>query len=488
MHPRRLFFLLTAPFALALIGVAVNAIVSPQPTSAAPCDKLGTAKSLPGLSQGCQAAATAQGAFSTAKGAAKGAGDLAQGNPGKALIDVVTPATTGNDSDQGVSGLSGQTVKAANGMLQQVAGALNDLTTPDLTKGFYPGLFAKFFGLGMLATLPFLLLAIAESVLRSDWEQLRRSLAIYLPGAIFGAAAFCSIAQAFIQITDGISKELLQMTGPGLSNLLSATAASLAAIAVTPLGAIGAFVFAGAIFVAALLIWVELVARGAAIYLLVLFIPALFAISIWPRHKAMAGRGLQLGSALVLSKLVIVSALALAATMFTAPLAAIPQTAVMAITLLFLAIVSPATLYKLIPIAAERITAPGGSIPSGAASGMTTAAMATQGGTIAATGLRNLRRMQDPLSTTDTTEHGGASSHAPRGGFENTKQAALVRLGPNTLTPPEDESGSNQSGPGGSGGLQGGPNGPRTPPQLPPKPPDSRGSSGSGSDFGRQGS
>jgi hypothetical protein len=456
------------------------AVLAPGDSSADTCTAVGPFKYAPGIRQGCQAANAAQGAYNTAKGAAKGAGDLAQGHPSKAVIDVAIPATTGNDSDQGVSGLSGQTVKAANGMLQQVAGALNDLTTPSLTQGFYPGLFAKFFGLGMLATLPFLLLSIAESVLRSDWAQLRRSVGIYLPGAILGAAAFCAIAQAFIQITDGISKELLQMTGPGLSNLFTATAASLTAVAATPLGPIGAFVFAGAIFVAALLIWVELVARGAAIYLLVLFIPALFAISIWPRHKAMAGRGLQLGSALVLSKLVIVSALALAAAMFTAPLAAIPQTAVMAITLLFLAIVSPVTLYKLIPIAAERVTAPGGSIAAGAASGMTTAAMATQGGTIAATGLRNLRRMQDPLST----EH-SASPHSPGSGIANTRQATLARPGPNDLNlPPDDGSDTNQGGPG--GGIPSGPNRPRKAPQPPPGPPDSRGPSGSGSDFGRQ--
>jgi hypothetical protein len=102
--------------------------------------------------------------------------------------------------------------------------------------------------------------------------------------------------------------------------------------------------------VAAMLLWLELVVRTAAIYVAVLFLPLAMATLVWPAVSHWCRRLAETLAALVLSKLVVVAILSLAAGALagnggTADLSGVISGA----ALLLLAAFSPFTLLRLVP-------------------------------------------------------------------------------------------------------------------------------------------
>jgi hypothetical protein len=69
---------------------------------------------------------------------------------------------------------------------------------------------------------------------------------------------------------------------------------------------VGLFTVAGAV-----VLWIELLAREAAVYVVVLMLPLAFAALVWPARRVWAVRAVELLVALILSKFAIVAVLAL---------------------------------------------------------------------------------------------------------------------------------------------------------------------------------
>ncbi|MEX2625544.1 MAG: hypothetical protein WD225_01605, partial [Ilumatobacteraceae bacterium] len=193
---------------------------------------------------------------------------------------------------------------------------------------------------------PMLLLAVLQAVFTQSWGVLIRALT-HLPVAALGTAAAVTLVQVLIDVTDSFSAALLAGTGADTDNFLSGVFGAL-----TPTGG-GGVVF-GALFVglflafATFVVWVELIVRQAAIYLAVLFLPLGFAAYIWPALSAWLRRLVEVIVALILSKLVIVAALGLAASALANQegFAALVAGAGM----FLLAAFAPFALFRLIPI------------------------------------------------------------------------------------------------------------------------------------------
>jgi hypothetical protein len=113
----------------------------------------------------------------------------------------------------------------------------------------------------------------------------------------------------------------------------------------------------------ALALWLELVIREAAVYVIVLMLPLAFAAMVWPARRVWAIRSVELLVALILSKFAIVAVLTLGA-------GAVHQidhlgvaSALAGVALLILATCAPWALLRLLPMS-ELAGGAGGSLSS----------------------------------------------------------------------------------------------------------------------------
>jgi hypothetical protein len=134
-------------------------------------------------------------------------------------------------------------------------------------------------------------------------------------------------------------------------------ATALTALAVSPFLAflVGLFIIG-----AAFTLWIELLLREAAVYVIVLMLPLAFAAFVWPARRIWAVRAMELLVALVLSKFAIVAVLSLGGAAISASGDSV--TGLMAgAVLIMLAAFTPWALVRLVPLA-ELATGAAGSL------------------------------------------------------------------------------------------------------------------------------
>lgn len=217
--------------------------------------------------------------------------------------------------------------------------------------------YGKMAAIGLAIFAPMLLLAVLHAVLSQSWGLLTRALA-NLPIATLGTAVAVTVTQLLLAATDSASTFMASGLAADSQNFLDGVISTLANPAAV-VGTGGASMF-GVIFVGlflafvAFVVWLELLVREAAIFLTVLFLPLGFATHIWPALSAWLRRLVEVIVALILSKLVIVAALALAggALANQEGFAALVGAAGM----MMLAAFAPFALFKLIPIASLAAT------------------------------------------------------------------------------------------------------------------------------------
>jgi hypothetical protein len=327
-------------------------------------------------------AAVALGAATPASAAASGgpaAASAAASAGSRALVPPVRPAPTQVPSDLGrvpclpVVGcdpLGGLGTSAANAMAQAVftafgtfvadgvrlvldemGTAISDTTKAKLGRQWFDSHFNVMRSLAVLILLPMMLVGLISSVIHRDVGQLARAGGVYVPVAIVGGAMSILLTEQALQVTDAATTFV---TGDMTASVNRATAAL--ADAVTKLvsaRAPGLGTFLGIVVMlllmfGALLIWIELLLRTSAIYVVVLFLPLALSGLVWRGTVAWTRRMIEVLVALILSKFVIVVVLDLAAGMVTAGdgIGTVMQGA----ALLLLAALAPFALLRLVPI------------------------------------------------------------------------------------------------------------------------------------------
>jgi hypothetical protein len=276
------------------------------------------------------------------------------------LGGAICPPIIGCDPLGGAAGDIAQNVFSAFGsfvadgvaaVLGQVSSAITQTTQVTLDAQWFQEHFDVMRSLGVLVLLPMMLVGLISAIIRRDVHQLLRAGVVYVPVAILGATASILLTERALQVTDwattAVTGDLNGSTTKALA-LLSTAVSNLTSIGRPDEGTFLAIVVLLLLMAGAMLIWIELLLRAAAIYVVVLFLPLAMSGLVWKGSVHWTRRLIEALVALLLSKFVIVVVIDLAAGMMTARdgIATVMQGA----TLLLLAACAPFALLRLVPM------------------------------------------------------------------------------------------------------------------------------------------
>jgi len=179
---------------------------------------------------------------------------------------------------------------------------------------------------------------------------------------MLGVGVAAPVTMLLLAASDQLSAVVSSAAGEASTHFLTRAAlliGGLAALARSPFLAflIGVFTVAGAI-----VLWIELLMREAAVYVIVMMLPLAFAAMVWPARRIWAIRAVEVLIALILSKFAIVAVLSLGGAALSASVGAgahgIPA-AFAGVVLLVLGAFAPWALLRLLPLAEIAASAAG---------------------------------------------------------------------------------------------------------------------------------
>ena len=159
-----------------------------------------------------------------------------------------------------------------------------------------------------MVLLPVLMVASIGPVLRQDLRRLLRVWGVGLPVAVLAGVAASQLAGLALAATDEMCSGFL---GSGGRHLASQFSQAMANGAVSGAPVFVQMLLASVMVVGAVLVWLEMMVRSAAVYVAVFFTPLALVGYIWPSTAGMARRGVEILVSLILSKFVIVATLSL---------------------------------------------------------------------------------------------------------------------------------------------------------------------------------
>jgi hypothetical protein len=377
--------------AAALANLALAARPSPPPARA----------NLP-----CELAGGAAGALSGGVEAISG-GTIGLGNPVGDACNKVSGALSGaisgpiTDALKGVGNdvfkqITSWVAEGASWLIGQAARGIEATTTPKLTSAGFLAEYAQMAQIAALLAAAMLLAAVLEGLAQGNATLLLRTVLVNLPLALLATSVAYVVVQLGLVATDGlchaiasashdtnrrffagaiaalgrtggaVGREVGGASAPGPTGGLAGEAGGTVAVPlfVTFLAAIvGAF--------AAFFVWLELLMRDAAVYVVALFAPLALAASVWPRWAGLLRRSAELLVALIGSKFAIVAIISLAAGLLASAGGAVEHI-LAAAALMLLACFSPFVLLRLVPFAEGAMAAAYGrrSASCGALSGV----------------------------------------------------------------------------------------------------------------------
>ncbi len=242
-------------------------------------------------------------------------------------------------------------------LLGQVGNALSATTSVDLGASWFASHEAVMAGLAAAVVLPMACCAAIQAVYRQSPSMLLRTFVVYLPLSLLLTGVAIALVRLGLALTDQLSSRVLSGAGVDTTNLLSPVMTFFAGTLDPAVPAFVVFVGGLVVAIAALVLWLELVVRAAAISAAVLFLPLALASLVWPAVAHWCRRLADTLAALVLSKLVIVAVLSLAAAALAGGFGQSASGAsgggfsavVVGIALLVIATLSPFTLLRLVP-------------------------------------------------------------------------------------------------------------------------------------------
>ena len=278
-----------------------------------------------------------------------------------------------------VGALTDWVANGAAWLMGQLGGLIDESTTPDLKAGWFAEHYRAMVALAGVIVLPLLLLSIIGALAAQDLGRLLRTVFGFLPLAGIFSATAVGLVVLGLAITDGMTSWVSQGASADATAFLTRSADALRGLQGGESSALFA-VFLGAVVMAvgAVVVWIELLVRQAAIYVAVLFLPLAIAGLVWPATSHWCKRLAHILTAVILSKFVIAAILSLAASGLAAntPDGGGFSAVLSGGALLTLAAVSPMALLKLAPILEAGLV----SSTANARSGRTSATSAAVGG------------------------------------------------------------------------------------------------------------
>jgi hypothetical protein len=273
---------------------------------------------VPGAGGACSVAATALGPTGAA-GVCQVAGSAA----GSAASQV---------AGAGISSVLGDlghwVADGASWLLGQIGSVLGSSTSIDLSASWFTAHYATMAELAGVVIVPLLILGIIQSVYRQNLSALLRSVLVNVPLAILLTAVAVQLVQLGLSVTDALSAAVAHGAGLDAGTFMASVVTGLSDSSAAGIPGVPTFVlFLGAlaVVVGAVLVWVELLIRAAAVYVAVLFLPLALASLAWPAIAHWCRRLVDTLVALILGKFVIVSVLSLAAGALAGSVGATPS-------------------------------------------------------------------------------------------------------------------------------------------------------------------
>ena len=354
----------------------------------------------------------------------------------------------------GLAAIGTWVVGGAAGVLHEAAAALGATTTPQLQSTWFSSTYWRMAAIAALLTLPFLFAATVQAALRSDLALLARAAFGYLPLAVLSIAVAAPVTTLLLSASDemcGLISSAANGTGPHLLERLGLAAGGLAIAVKQPFLA---FLIGFLVIGAAFALWIELLLREAAVYVVVLMLPLAFAAITWPARRIWAVRAVELLVALILSKFAIMAVLSLGGAAIEGSIGQASVTGFMAGTvLIMLATMSPWALLRLVPLA---------EIATGAAGALRGEMRSTANSANAAVGYAD--RGADWLDVTTASMNRDASAY-------RMADADVPPRGSSGDDPPPSDGGEPPDGPGTPSPPPGDPS-PQDPPPQDPSPQD----------------
>ena len=242
-------------------------------------------------------------------------------------------------------------------LIGQVGHVMSATTSDDLGTGWFGAHEAVMAGLAAAVVVPMACCAAIQAIYRQSPSMLMRTFLVHLPLSLLLTGVAVTLVRISLAVTDALSARVMSSAGVDTSNLFSGMSAFFTTVGSTP--AVPAFVvFVSALLVslAALVLWLELVVRAAAVSAAVLFLPLALAALVWPAVAHWCRRLADTIAALVLSKLVIAAVISLAVGALAGGLGLSGSSSgggfgavMVGIALLLVATLSPFTLLRLVP-------------------------------------------------------------------------------------------------------------------------------------------
>jgi len=271
-------------------------------------------------------------------------GGVFAGVGGSGLVKSLTKALLGGF----FRGLLVWVASGAASLVGVLGKALSTTTQPVLSGPAFRSEFAVMAVLGAGIALPLLAVGAVQAIARQEPGPLLRSACVRLPLALLFTGVSVQLVALGLAATDQASAMVLDAAGDPTHRLLLGLVAQLTNTGGLGLAAFGGFLVVLSTAIVAFVLWLELAVRSAAIAAASLFLPLALAGLAWPATSHWARRLGETLAALVLSKLVIVAVLALAAGLLgdSSGVAGVVE----GVALLAVAAFAPFALLRLVPV------------------------------------------------------------------------------------------------------------------------------------------
>lgn len=252
----------------------------------------------------------------------------------------------------GLAAISTLAIGSAASVLHEAAAAIGATTTPQLQSTWFSATYWRMAAIAALLTLPFLFAATVQAALRSDIGLLARAAFGYLPLAMLSIAIAAPVTMLLLAASDEMCGLISSAASNAAPHVLERTAVDVGGLTTVTGSPFLAFLIGLLIIGAAFALWIELLFREAAVYVVVLMLPVAFAALAWPARRIWAIRAVELLVALILSKFAIVAVLSLGGAALSTSAGHASVTGAMAgAVLIMLATLSPWALLRLVPLA-----------------------------------------------------------------------------------------------------------------------------------------
>lgn len=240
--------------------------------------------------------------------------------------------------------------KGTSSLLAAVVVALDKVTRPDLSAGWFGGQYQAMWRAAFLLAFPLLFTSVITAVVRQDPGGLIRTVTVHLPLAGIGTAVAIQLVNLGLAATDNLCA-VVTHDASGDTHLLFDHLRSLLDSTVSGSGGFGLVIVCVVVAAGAFLLVLELVVRASAVYVAVLFLPVVFAGLVWPATARWGRRLAEMLVVLILSKFVVVAIISMAVAALASGLGGADLPGLLTgASLLLMAAAAPFGLLRMVPI------------------------------------------------------------------------------------------------------------------------------------------